>query len=648
MSHLVDIALDESGRLTAMAVELRLTRGSLFLLLESSSADPAAAPVVQAALSAFAGTAACTTATSPARMLDQAFDAANKAVCDVIGRNRSLQGILVSASAVLSTGDTLFVASVGANGVYLRTQGQTRRLADPETPSSRLAVHGLNPDESRNVDNAAVNGLGLPSGVFALRQSRSFPEPDSYLLVLCGAGIDSLITPAHISTTSPATGDMSVTATRLFRQFGDRLMTPSAVLAAHRRASMVESSPFRYSVNGGERPGRRFSGPIPFAILAIAVLGILVYIYLDRSSRQLPPAPVAPPANLLQSGEAPPGTPDSERESDREDGAPLAPGTEPGVLSPEQPLPPPGDLPPGTADAGPVGVTTPTEQPSGQDSGTVSGLGEPAPASPASPAEGDSVAPSASPAVGASASAVKSRGAGPAIPAPGKGRGRPAVGSAGASSAGATGAPGAAKTGAPDSAGASGTSAGEAPGTEGAPAGGGLGAEGLSPDAAPASDEPSGGEASASEEPSPDGLSTVPREDPSAQPAPGDAGAPTSEEPSPATLPLVPGEDPGMQPGPGDAGSTAESTAVGSGPQTGNSAEPEPGSPNAASLDPPVGTSAPTSGAEVQVMDFTQEEKEGQGEPDSPAHRPFPSVRLEPEPLPTGSLGQEEPLVPEG
>ena len=639
MSHLVDIALGESGRLTAIAAELRVARGTLFLIMESSSADPAAAPLVQAALSAFAGTAACSPATSPARMLDQAFDSANKAAHEAIGRNRSLQGILISASAVLSTGGHLHVASVGANGVYLRTQGQTRRLAEPETPSSRLAVHGLSPDETRNVDNAAVNGLGLPPEVFSLRQSRSFPEPDSYLLVLCGAGIDSLITPAHISTTSPATGDMSVTATRLFRQFGDRLMTPSAVLAAHRRTSTVESTPFRYSVNGGERPARRFAGPLPFALLAVAVLGILVYIYLDRKDRQDPPAPIAPPANLLQTGSGSAQTGSGSAQEGMPTDAPSRGGGPAAIdeaAAPDSPVAPPGDLPPPSPESGtasPSPVLSPVS-PAPADADVSSGdggavpSGTPAEGAPASSREGRSDN------LGAKPLPAAAGGRNPRSPVPAAGKGRSpakAPPSAGASAVpagteppaldgppapeGAAATNGAAATGGPPAPeGAAATGGPSAPegaaATEGTPA-----ANGEAAAAAPGGPATEG-EAAAS---SPDGPGTT--GDPAA-PAPEDSGTPgdpAAPSPEDSGTPGAP-----AAPAPGDFGTPGAPAAPAP------DAAPEGNFPES-----PSGDQLPP---DAQVMDFTKPDPDDTGARDAPAHRPFPSVRLEPDPLPPGGV----------
>jgi len=609
MSHLVDIALDPSGRMTAMAAEVRLHRGILFLALESTSADPAAAPLVQAALGAFVATAACTTATSPARMLDQAFEAANRATCDIIQRNRSLQGILISAAAVLSTGDHLHVASAGANGVYLRTQGQTRRLVDPETPATRLAMHGLSADETRNVDNNAVNGLGLPPEVFALRQSRSLSEPDSYLLVLCGAGIDSLITPAHISTITPAAGDMSVTATRLFRQFGDRLMTPSAVLAAHRSGSKVESSPFRYSIAMGERPSRRFAGPLPFALLALAVLALLVYLYQDRSAKETPPPPVAPPPSLLQTSPAQgPG------EAGETSGSSTPGGEAPAGRTSDSPSPiaPLGNPASGAASEAVDASSTPPAD------------GSAPPAASSAPPAGGSAPPADGSAPPADGSAPPADGSAPPPAAEGPSDGRVSGGVALQPGSGA----------ASESAGMRAASPQPKKIKQPPPSPGARTKPRAQPTALPAGRPASGGPvavpADAAEGPpsAPDSGEPSHEDGPDSAPE-AEAPAASADSPPGSDVPLPQADPPAGNTGQNDG----EPATPDAGPGAQSAGEKEDGQNGTDRSGGPSGE-LPAGEEGIQVMDFTQPEKEEGGEDAAPTHRPFPSINLDPAPMP--------------
>ncbi len=298
MSFWTDIARSAEPPRAAAALHVQLPGRDLFLLCEVAEASDAGSQLIGPAVGSFVAVASSAIATSASRILDQAMEAANRAVADAKRANPSTADLLVSVAAAIRDAEGLHFASVGAAVLHLRTGSGTRRLNEPESEARHLVNEGITAGPAPMPGEAATrptHGLGLPPSIFRVRQSGTLREPDDYLLVLSGGRAGSRLGTAHIDTLSPGGGDAR-TAARLLRQTGLPPEAGTAILSAHRTIDIVMPA------GAGGPPVRIDREPLNLpwkAILGGAALLAAIFgaIYLSASATPMtrPDAGPCPP-----------------------------------------------------------------------------------------------------------------------------------------------------------------------------------------------------------------------------------------------------------------------------------------------------------------------------------------------------------------
>ena len=299
MSCTVDMALDTGEERTAAALHVALSGMDVFLLFEVERATPPCQQLLPVALSAVVGSLSVPVGSSPARNLETALQAANRAVHDARLRNPAAGEGLVSAVVVSRKEGRFAVAGVGANAAYLRTPGEIRRVFAAETVSAKLIEDGITSeltDENDRAGSSPTNGLGVAPEMFEIRQSLTVDEPPRCELVLCGAGVAADVAPAHMESI-PVVTPVHDTARRLYRVFWSRKGKGSGVLAAQCRAGadapLVDHSDF-------ERPPTTFPRTLLWlGAAAIAVLGVAFFYFWPGGAKKPVRKGDIPPATSL-------------------------------------------------------------------------------------------------------------------------------------------------------------------------------------------------------------------------------------------------------------------------------------------------------------------------------------------------------------
>lgn len=285
MGFWVDVAFGSQRATTALALRVGLQNSELVLLLETDPPDPAAVPLLQQGASALISSLLFPQATSPSRVFNDAFRAANRAVCQVRERNPAAGDALVSATAALFAENSIHVASVGANSMLLRDERGTRVVVEPEIMARKFIEEGITtvplPDPERG--HAPSNGLGLPDEIFSLNQNKTLLKPNSYVAVICGGRMAQNVTPSHVDTISPSNRPERI-AVRLYNQLAGRLSADSAIAAVQKLATGDETE-----IASGA--SRRFPDDRPRAVnykvllAVIALLGLAAAVFFLFSSK---------------------------------------------------------------------------------------------------------------------------------------------------------------------------------------------------------------------------------------------------------------------------------------------------------------------------------------------------------------------------
>jgi hypothetical protein len=304
----IDIAGETAGE-TALATGLEAGRGRIFLLLESSAFGKEADPrPIQAAVGPLVSSllAPISAAMPVGRLLEAALGAANRGVHDLLLRNPTLEGTLVSATVVLVSQRMWHVASVGGNAAILQTSEGTHFLAEPENEANKLIREGITADPLPTSEGEETStpsaGLGLAPEFFCVRQNRTLPEPRLGLLLLCGARAVDHFGPAHVATIPLKAGE-SRAARRLYGQVEKRLEGPSAILAA--LTTPDEEAPASRQGRPGlealpdDRPPPHRTLAAWLVALGLALAGAAYFLGAPLLCGKAEPDPAPPPASLL-------------------------------------------------------------------------------------------------------------------------------------------------------------------------------------------------------------------------------------------------------------------------------------------------------------------------------------------------------------
>jgi hypothetical protein len=210
-----------------------------------------------------------------------------------------MSGMLVSASAAVCRKGQANYASVGANGVFLRTASSTVTLASPENVAHRLgrsdpAGIAQAPRDERL--RKPVAGLGLSPQLFEVRQSGSVDLADGDEIVLCGAAVMDHITLAHLESI-PARGASYNTAHRIHRFVESRLSAGSAVLSARFKpaASLPAADDILIESVSEPRSRKRL---VVIALLLLGAVAVSLALFFGHGEDSAPPPAVPPDLQL--------------------------------------------------------------------------------------------------------------------------------------------------------------------------------------------------------------------------------------------------------------------------------------------------------------------------------------------------------------
>ena len=333
----VDIAPILRKPTAALGVSVAVPRGHLHVVLECARHDFQAGPaLLQTALGPLVAAVVASQAASAARTLLDGLEAANRAVHDLGLRNPTTRECLVSAIAAYSVDGEIHLASAGACTAFVRSDGPTRELVESETEANKLMREGITADPiPADLLGSAepVNGLGLAPAIFEIHQTLSLPQPDSYLLVLCGGRLAKLVNEAHIDALAPSGSRIRV-ARRLYTQFFPRLDGESAAVAVHQgRADNSADDRSRNEEPFPLSPGH--SGwriGIGLAVLIALAIAAVAYFLSSTGDRTPTGVPVPSPTMLLKNK---PGPQDNALKGTSTEASDIGSRPQPGGATPE-------------------------------------------------------------------------------------------------------------------------------------------------------------------------------------------------------------------------------------------------------------------------------------------------------------------------
>jgi len=303
MPLVVNVAEGTGENRNAVASRMELGGAEVLLLLEADAERSDARSLLQAGVGAVVGAMASAPVSSRQRWMEDALRQANRAVFDASSRNPALHGRLVSATVAVVDGETVHVASCGANAVYLRSGGRTETVAECENVLHRLATSGLDTGRGgAEIDGSLrrpVSGLGLAPDLFEVRQTATRKLADGAEVVLCGAAVMHHVTSAHLDSV-PSKGTTYNTASRLYRFVESRLTAPSAVLAArYSGARRPEELSEGVVVERVRQPGSRLGLVLLVLALAAVLAGVFVLFGVDWQPGAEKPKALPPDLRLV-------------------------------------------------------------------------------------------------------------------------------------------------------------------------------------------------------------------------------------------------------------------------------------------------------------------------------------------------------------
>lgn len=130
-------------------------------------------------------------------LLIDAFQTAHAAILDMAQRDSQLKGMGTTCSAIILTGNQLYIGHVGDSRIYLIRDGQLQQLTEDHNVAARLVRDGMISGEEAR-DRADRNVLTAAIGMESASASGDFPidaieiRPED-LILLCTDGLHSLV-----------------------------------------------------------------------------------------------------------------------------------------------------------------------------------------------------------------------------------------------------------------------------------------------------------------------------------------------------------------------------------------------------------------------------------------------------------------------
>lgn len=297
MDYSVDIAADGGEQQNALAGRLTLGDVEYAFLLEAEKADTIHRALLREGAGALVRGLTSPVSSTPERVLEEAIKEANRAVHDGKMRNPAASNTLISAILCQLGPRTLYVAATGVAAPYFRTPGAVELLCEAENVATKLIRDGITSEITADEDadsRKPVNGLGTAPSIFEVHQTAKLVLPGRFELLLCGAGADQWLSPAHMDQL-PLGGPVHDSAQRLQRIYKSKLKFGSAVLTLRPASSslpMADEAVFKHDFS--DRPsniGRIIVGIGVLALLAVAGYAIS-QMFDGPFETTAPPTPV--------------------------------------------------------------------------------------------------------------------------------------------------------------------------------------------------------------------------------------------------------------------------------------------------------------------------------------------------------------------
>jgi protein phosphatase len=317
-------ASTDVGRVRATNEDRFVARPPLFLVADGmggQNAGEIAASITADLLEARAAGGSIRTVAE----LADALGRANAVVWEQSGRDRDLQGMGTTCTAVLVAGDRLLAAHVGDSRAYLLRGGELRQLTIDHTLMQRLIDEGrLRPEDvaTHPQRSVIVRAIGAAADIAPDRLTIEL-EPGDRLL-LCSDGLSSLVATDEIAAALAGSPDPQVAAERLVELANAAggidnvtavVVDPDGLDAAGAlgdgQSTGRATAGRQWSRPWGRR--RRAVGALVLA-LALGVAGLAAAVVLAPARMPAPtpasPAPSATPASPdATSGGSPPASP---------------------------------------------------------------------------------------------------------------------------------------------------------------------------------------------------------------------------------------------------------------------------------------------------------------------------------------------------